>query len=96
MRLIGTAVAVAAAIMLATVGVADAKKGKRGGGAKAYTFTVECPVMSPVPWTKGTCTAKGKTVDAARATCQAQNNLCYIKYSAKKKGGGKKAKKAKK
>jgi hypothetical protein len=89
MRLIGTAVALAAALMLATVGVADAKKGKRGGGAKVYKFTVECPVLSPVPWTKGTCSAKGKTPAAARAVCESQNNLCYVKSAAKKKGGKK-------
>jgi hypothetical protein len=86
MRLIGTAVAVAAALMLVTAGVADAKKGKRSHGPKAYKFCVECPVMSPVPWTRGTCSAKGKTMDAARATCQTQNQLCYIRnYSKKKK-----------
>ena len=95
MRLIGAAVAITAAIMLATVGVADAKKGKRGGGAKVYKFTVSCPVVSPVPWYKGTCSAKGKNVEAARAVCQTQNQLCYIGYSAKKKGGKAKAKKKK-
>ena len=84
MRWIGTAVALAAALMLATAGVADAKKGKRGG-AKAYKFTVECPVLSPVPWTKGTCTAKGKNIEAARATCQTQNQFCYIRNVSKKK-----------
>jgi hypothetical protein len=84
MRLIGTAVALAAALVLATAGVADAKKGKRGG-AKTYKFTVECPVMSPFPWSKGTCSAKGKTIEAARATCQTQNQLCYIRNVSKKK-----------
>ena len=84
MRMIGTAVAVAAALMMVTAGVADAK-GKRAGGAKTYKFSVECPVISPVPWTKGTCSAKGKTIDAARATCQTQNQLCYIRNVGKKK-----------
>ena len=86
MRLIGTAVAIAAAIMLVTAGAADAKKGKRHhAGPKAYKFTVECPVISPVPWTRGTCSARGKTIDAARATCQTQNNGCYIRNVSKKK-----------
>jgi hypothetical protein len=84
MRMIGTAVAVAAALMLVTAGAADAK-GKRAAGAKTYKFSVECPVISPVPWTKGTCSAKGKTIDAARATCQTQNQLCYIRNVGKKK-----------
>ena len=84
MRMIGTAVAVAAALMMVTAGVADAK-GKRAGGAKTYKFSVECPVISPMPWTKGTCSAKGKTIDAARATCQTQNQLCYIRNVGKKK-----------
>jgi hypothetical protein len=83
MRMIGTAVAVAAALMMVTAGSADAKK--RAGGAKTYKFTVECPVISPVPWTRGTCSAKGKTIDAARATCQTQNQLCYIRNAGKKK-----------
>ena len=82
MRMIGTAVAVAAALMLVTAGSADAKK---RAGAKTYKFTVECPVISPVPWTRGTCSAKGKTIDAARATCQTQNQLCYIRNVSKKK-----------
>jgi hypothetical protein len=85
MRLIGTAVAVAAALMLVTAGVADAKGKKRAAGAKTYKFSVECPVISPMPWTKGTCSAKGKTIDAARATCQTQNQLCYIRNVSKKK-----------
>jgi hypothetical protein len=92
MRLIGTAVALAAALVLATAGVADAKKGKRGGGAKTYKFTVECPVASPVPWTKGTCSAKGKTQAAARATCESQNNFCYVRNVSKAKAKGKKRK----
>ena len=82
MRLIGTAVAMAAAIMLVTAGTADAKKRHRGPAA--FKFCVQCPVVSPVPWTRGTCSAKGKTRDAARATCQTQNQFCYIRnYSPK-------------
>jgi hypothetical protein len=92
MRLIGTAVALAAALVLATAGVADAKKGKRGGGAKTYKFTIECPVASPVPWTKGTCSAKGKNIEAARATCQTQNQFCYVRNVSKAKAKGKKRK----
>lgn len=85
MRLIGTAVAIAAALMLVTVGVADAKKGKRHHGPKVYKFSVECPVISPMPWTKGTCSAKGANIEAARTTCQTQNNGCYIRNVSKKK-----------
>jgi hypothetical protein len=85
MRLIGTAVAIAAALMLVTAGVADAKKGKRHHGPKVYKFSVECPVISPMPWTKGTCSAKGANIEAARTTCQTQNNGCYIRNVSKKK-----------
>jgi hypothetical protein len=86
MRLIGTAVAIAAALMMVTAGVADAKGKKRGHrGPAAYKFTVECPVISPMPWTRGTCSAKGKNIEAARATCQTQNQFCYIKNVSKKK-----------
>jgi hypothetical protein len=84
MRMIGTAVAIAAALMMVTAGVADAK-GKRHHGGKTYKFSVECPVISPMPWTKGTCSAKGANMDAARATCQMQNQLCYIRNVGKKK-----------
>ena len=84
MRMIGTAVAVAAALMMVTAGAADAK-GKRKAGAKTYKFSVECPVLSPMPWTKGTCSAKGANMEAARATCQTQNQLCYIRNAGKKK-----------
>ena len=89
MRLIGTAVAIAAALMLVTAGVADAKGKRRAAGAKVYKFTVECPVISPVPWTRGTCSAAGKTIDAARATCQTQNQMCYIRNVSKPKAKGK-------
>ncbi len=84
MRLIGTAVALAAALMLVTAGVADAKKGKRHHGPKAYKFCVQCPVVSPVPMTTGTCSAKGKTREAARATCQTKNQFCYIRNYSRK------------
>ena len=83
MRLIGTAVAIAAAIMLVTAGVADAKKGKRGGGAKTHKFCIQCPALLPAAITRGTCSAKG-SVDAARATCQVQNNFCYVRNYSKK------------
>ena len=82
MRLIGTAVAVAAAIMMVTAGAADAKKRHRGPGA--FKFCVQCPVISPVPMTTGTCSAKGKTRDAARATCQTKNQFCYIRNYSRK------------
>jgi hypothetical protein len=84
MRLIGTAVAVAAAIMLVTAGTADAKRHHRHHGAKIYKFSVECPVLSPMPWTRGTCSAKGANMEAARATCQTQNQFCYIRNHSKK------------
>jgi hypothetical protein len=82
MRLIGTAVAVAAAIMMVTAGTADAKKRHRGPAA--YKFCIQCPVASPMPWTRGTCSAKGKTREAARDKCQQQNNFCYIRNYSKK------------
>jgi hypothetical protein len=81
MRLIGTAIAAAAALTLVTAGVANAH---HHHGAKTYKFSVECPVISPMPWTKGTCSASGKTMDAARATCQTQNQFCYIRNAGKK------------
>ena len=80
MRLIGTAIAAAAALTLVTAGAASAKH----HGAKTYKFSVECPVISPMPWTKGTCSAKGANMDAARATCQTQNQLCYVRNAGKK------------
>jgi len=80
MRLIGTAVAFAAALVLATTGVADAKR-QRGA---TYKFCIQCPVASPVPWTVRTCAAKGKTREDARTACQAQNNFCYIRNYSKK------------
>lgn len=83
MRLIGTAVAVAAAIMLVTAGTADAKRHHRHHGGM-FKFCIQCPVASPLPWTKGTCSAKGKTREAARVKCQAQNNFCYIRNYSKK------------
>ncbi len=83
MRLIGTAVAIAAAIMLVTAGTADAKRHHRHHHG-IYKFYVECPVLSPVPWTRGTCSAKGANSEAARTTCQSQNNGCYIRNHGKK------------
>jgi hypothetical protein len=82
MRLIGTAVAMAAAIVLVTAGTADAKRHRGGGGH--FKFCVQCPVVSPTPWSTSTCSAKGKTRDAARATCQMQNNFCYVRNYSKK------------
>lgn len=84
MRLIGTAVALAAALMMVTAGTADAKKGKRHHRAAAYKFCIQCPVASPMPWTVRTCSAKGKTREDARTTCQTQNNLCYVRNYSKK------------
>jgi hypothetical protein len=82
MRLIGTAVVMAAAIMMVTAGTADAKKRHRGPAT--YKFCVQCPVLSPVPWSARTCSAKGKTREDARTTCQTQNQLCYIRNYSKK------------
>lgn len=84
MRLIGTAVAMAAAIVLVTAGTADARRHHHHHGI--YKFYVECPVLSPVPWTKGTCSAKGANREAARTTCQSENNGCYIRDHGKKHG----------
>lgn len=84
MRLILTAAA--AALVLAFAGTsADAKKAPK---AKSYTFNISCPALSPVPVSRGTCTAAGKSKEAARTTCQSKNLMCYV--------GDKKAKKAKK
>jgi hypothetical protein len=85
MRLIGTAVALVAAIMLVSAGAADAKKRHRHArGPAAFKFCIQCPVGSPVPWTVRTCSAKGKERESARMTCQAQNNGCYIRNYSKK------------
>jgi hypothetical protein len=42
----------------------------------SHSFCVRCPI--PIPVTAKMCTAKGKTVDEARAVCQQQNQLCYV------------------
>jgi hypothetical protein len=86
MRLIGTAVALVAAIMLVSAGAADAKKRHRhhARGPAAFKFCIQCPVGSPVPWTVRTCGARGKDRESARMTCQAQNNGCYIRNYSKK------------
>jgi hypothetical protein len=55
--------------------VAAKKKGKKKRGKKgpkAYKFCVQ--TLSPMPWTKGTCSAKGANMEAARTTCQTQGN----------------------
>jgi hypothetical protein len=82
MRLIGTAIVAAAALTLVTAGAASARHHHHHHGM--YKFCVQCPVGVPMPWTKGTCSAAGKTRDAARDKCQQQNNFCYIRnYSHK-------------
>jgi hypothetical protein len=52
------------------------KKGKKKRGKKAgpktYKFCVQ--TLSPMPWTKGTCSAKGANMEAARTVCQSQGN----------------------
>jgi len=85
MRMIGTAVAIAAAMMIAAVGVAEAKGKKRGPAAQA--FTVQCPVLAPVTATVGTCVGD-------RATCERQNLGCYVKAPKKAAGKAGKRKKA--
>lgn len=42
----------------------------------SHAFCVRCPI--PIPLTSKVCTAKGKTVDAARSICVQQNPLCYV------------------
>ncbi len=42
----------------------------------SHSFCVRCPI--PIPVTSKTCTAKGKTADAARSVCQQQNPICYV------------------
>jgi len=80
MRLIGTAVAAAAALVLVTAGAANARHHHHG----TFKFCVQCPVVSPIPVTTSTCSAAGKTREAARDKCQQQNNFCYIRNYSKK------------
>ncbi len=83
MRLVTSMTAIAAAAMLvAFAAPADAKK--RAAGPKTYQFCIQCPVLSFMPWTVRTCAAKGATAEAARTTCQTQNNFCYIRNYNKK------------
>ena len=42
----------------------------------SHTFCVRTPI--PVPLTSKTCTARGKTVEEARAVCVQQNPLSYV------------------
>jgi hypothetical protein len=42
----------------------------------SHSFCVRCPI--PIPLTSKMCTARGKTVDAARSVCVNQNPLCYV------------------
>jgi Tfp pilus assembly protein PilV len=98
MRLILTAAA--AALVLAFAGTsADAKKAPK---TKSYTFNISCPAIAPVTMPRGTCTAKGASKEAARASCQSKNLMCYVgdkkakKAKKAKKSGKKAAKKAKK
>lgn len=52
------------------------KRTWRNWTTPSHSFCVRCPI--PVPLTSKTCTAKGKTVDAARSVCVQQNPLCYV------------------
>lgn len=42
----------------------------------SHSFCVRTPI--PIPLTSKTCTAKGKTVEEARAICVQQNPLSYV------------------
>ncbi len=52
------------------------KRTWRNWTTPSHSFCVRCPI--PIPLTSKVCTAKGKTVDAARSVCQQQNPLCYV------------------
>jgi|GEM_PF-1962404 len=58
------------------------KRGKKG--PKTYKFCIQGPVMNPFPYTTGTCSAKGATIEAARTACQVKNNGMYIRNYSKK------------
>lgn len=90
MRLIATAAVAALALAFAGT-AADAKKAPK---AKRYTFNISCPAIAPVPMKMGTCTAAGKSKEAAREICQGKHLMCYA--GDQKKAKKKKAKKAKK
>lgn len=93
MRLIFTA-AVAALVLAFAGTAADAKKAK----SHRYTFDISCPAfpLAPVDRGMGKCTASGKSKEAARMSCQAKHNFCYIKDHGKKKHAKKHKKHAKK
>jgi hypothetical protein len=52
------------------------KRTWRNWTSPRHTFCVRTPI--PVPITSKTCTAKGKTVEEARAVCVQQNPLSYV------------------
>lgn len=52
------------------------KRTWRNWTSPSHTFCVRSPI--PVPLTSKTCTAKGKTVEEARAVCIQQNPLSYV------------------
>lgn len=52
------------------------KRTWRNWTSPSHTFCVRTPI--PVPLTSKTCTAKGKTVEEARAVCVQQNPLSYV------------------
>jgi len=91
MRLIATVAVAALALALAGT-AADAKKGSK---AKRHTFNISCPAIAPVPMKMGTCTAAGKSKEAAREICQGRHLMCYAgdQKKAKKKKAAKKGKK---
>ena len=52
------------------------KRTWRNWTTPSHTFCVRTPI--PIPVTSKTCTAKGKTVEEARAVCVQQNPLSYV------------------
>jgi hypothetical protein len=92
MRLIVTAAVAALALAFAGTAV-NAKKAK----SHRYTFNISCPAfpLAPVDRNMAKCSASGKSKEAARMSCQAKHNFCFIKDHGKKKHG-KKHKKMKK
>lgn len=52
------------------------KRTWRNWTTPSHSFCVRCPI--PIPLTSKACTAKGKTVEAARSVCVQQNPFCYV------------------
>lgn len=91
MRLMITAAVAAFALVFAGAS-ADAKAAK----SNSHSFNISCPALSPKPISMGSCTATGKSKEAARKACQVKHNFCYIQDQKAAKKAAKKGKKAKK